>query len=55
MALHHPNQVRVGRSLELVLGDFLDAIDQASTISAGENGLRVRSTEPEVGNDIGFR
>jgi hypothetical protein len=39
MALHDPNQVRIGRRLKLILRDFLKAVDQASTIGAIENGL----------------
>ena len=54
MALHHPNQVRVGRGLELVLGDFLDAVDHASTRGAIEQGLGVGRAELEVGDDVGF-
>lgn len=52
MALHHPNQVRVGWGLELVLGDFLDAVDQASTRGAIEESLGVGRTKPEVGDNI---
>ena len=54
MALHHPNQVRVGRGLKLVLGDFLDAVDHASTRGAVEESLGVGRTEPEIGDDVGF-
>lgn len=39
MALHHSNQVGVGWGLELILADFFDAIDQASTRRAIEEGL----------------
>ncbi len=38
MALHHPNEVGVGWRLELVFGDFLDAIDETPTIDAIEEG-----------------
>ena len=55
MPLHHPNEVRVGWRLKLVFADFLNAIDQASTVGAVEEGLGVRPTKPEIGNDIGFR
>lgn len=43
MALHHPNEVRVGWGLELVFGHLFDAIDQASV------GLSLR-----IGTDIGL-
>ncbi len=52
MTLHHPNQVRVGRGLELVLGDFLDAADQAPTRGAINEGLGISRTELEVGDDV---
>ena len=54
MALHHPNQVRVGWGLELVLGDFLDAVNQASTRGAIEESLGVGRTELEIGDDVGL-
>ena len=54
MALHHPTQVRIGWGLELALGNFLDAIDEAPTIGAIEEGLGVDRTKLEVGADVGF-
>lgn len=54
MALHHPNQVGVGWGLELVFGDFLDAVDHASTRGAIEESLGVGRTELEIGDDAGF-
>lgn len=54
MALHHPNELRVGRSLQLVFRDFLDAVDQAWTRGAIEEGLGVGRTEFEVGDDVGL-
>lgn len=53
MPLHRPNQIRVGWGLKLVLGDFLDAINQASTIGTIDEGLGVGRTEPKVGDDVG--
>lgn len=52
--LHDSNQVRVGRRLKLVFADFLGAIDEASTVGAIDEGLGIRGTEPEVGDDVGF-
>jgi hypothetical protein len=40
--------------LELVLGNFFDAIDHASTRGAIEESLGVGRTELEVGDDVGF-
>ncbi|MDF0672896.1 MAG: hypothetical protein P0120_00945 [Nitrospira sp.] len=53
MALHHPDEVRVGWRLELVLADFFDAIDNAPTIGAIEEGLGIGRTELKVGDDVG--
>lgn len=36
MTLRHPNQVRIGRGLELALLDFLNAINETSTRGAIE-------------------
>jgi hypothetical protein len=44
----------VGRSLELVLGDLLDTVDEASTRGAIEEGLGIGRTELQVGEDVGF-
>ena len=52
MTLHHPNEVRVGRRLKLVFRDFLNAIDQASTVGTVEQGLGIRGTELQVGDDV---
>lgn len=38
----------------MVLGDFLDAVDHASTRGAIEEGLGVGRTELEVGDDVGL-
>ena len=54
MALHHPDEVGVGWGLELVFGDFLDAVDEAPTIGAIEEGLSVGRTELEVDDDVGL-
>ena len=53
MALHDPNQVRVGRALKLVFRDFLNAIDQASTRSTIDEGLGIGRIELEIGDDVG--
>lgn len=53
-AAHH-HEIEIGWSLKLVFADFLNAIDQAPTRGAVENDLRIRPTEAEIGNDIGFR
>ena len=53
MALHHPNQVRAGRGLKPVFGNFLDAADEAPTIGAIEEGLGIGRTELEIGDDVG--
>lgn len=55
MALHHPNQIRAGWGLKLVFRDFIDAVDQASTRGAVEEGLGIGRTEPEIGDDVGLR
>lgn len=47
MMLHHPDEVGVGWGLQLVLENFLDAVDQASTRGAVEEGLGVGRTELE--------
>lgn len=52
MALHDPNQIQVGLSLQLVFGDFLDAVDQTSMRGAIEKGLGIGRTELQVGDDI---
>ena len=54
MALHHPNQVRAGRGLKPVFGNFLDAADEAPTIGAIEEGLDISRTELQVGDDVGL-
>ena len=54
MALHHPDEVGVGWGLELVFGDFLDAVDEAPTIGAIEEGLGISRTELQVGDDVGL-
>lgn len=54
MPLHRPNQVGVGGRLRLVFADFLDAVDQAPTIGAIEEGLSVGRTELQVGDDVGL-
>lgn len=38
----------------MVLGNFLDAVDHASTRGAIEESLRVGRTELEVGDDVGL-
>ena len=43
MALHDLDQVGVRRSLQLVFGDFLDALDEVGTRGAIEEGLRIVS------------
>ena len=55
ITLHRPDDVRVGRSLELVFGDFLNAIDETSTRGAIEEGLGIGWTELEIGDDFGLR
>ena len=52
LALHHPNQIRVGWGLELVLGDFLDAVDEVPTRGAIAEGMGVGRTELEMGDDV---
>lgn len=54
MTLYYPNQVRVGRGLELVLRDFLNAINETSTRGAIEKGLGVGRSELEIGDDVGL-
>lgn len=53
MALHHLDEVRVGWGLQLVLRDFLDAVDEASARDTVEQGLGVGRTELEIGDDVG--
>lgn len=52
MALHHPNQVRVGRGLQLVFRDFLHAVDETPTRGAVEESLGIGRTELEIGDNI---
>lgn len=54
MALHYPDEVGVGWGLRLVFGDFLDAVDEASTRDTVEQGLGIRRTKLEVGDDVGL-
>ena len=54
MALHHLDEVGVGWGLKLVFRDFLDAIDEAPTRRAIEEGLGVGRTKLEVGDDVGL-
>ena len=46
--------VRAGWSLQLVLGEFLDAIDEAPTTGGRGESVGVSRTEPEVGDDVGL-
>ncbi|NGZ61181.1 MAG: hypothetical protein CV081_11865 [Nitrospira sp. LK265] len=50
----HPVEVGVGCGLEVILADFFDAVDEAPTIGAIDEGLDVGRTEPEVGDDAGL-
>lgn len=52
MALHYPDEIGVGWGLQLVFRDFLNAVDEAPTRGAIEEGLGVARTEPEVGDDV---
>ena len=54
MVLHQRNEIGVGWSLELVLADFLDTIDEASTRRTVEKSLGVGRTELKVGDDVGL-
>ncbi len=55
MPLHQRNQLTVEWRLKLVFADFFNTVDHASPISGVEYDLGVNPTEPEIGDDIGFR
>ena len=49
MPTHCVDQIDIERVLQLVLRDFLNAVDQTSPISGVEYDLGVNPTEPEIG------
>ena len=54
MALHELNEIGVRRCLQLVFGDFLDALDEVVTRGAVEEDLRIGLAELQVRHDVGL-